>query len=249
MLELYRWEPNANSLKVMICLLEKGLKFNDHYVDILEFEQYARAFLELNPAGQVPVLVHEGEALAESTLICEFLEEAFPKTRLSPSTPRGWYELQAWGKFVDYNLAPSVSTLGWHMVMAPLVPQRDVQDIPVPERRAAWQSAFTGGGGEEQLSDSRRKVELALDRIENMLAASGWLMGTAYSLADIEAFSMAATLTRLLPDLANPQRYPRVADWLGRIEARGAVAEALSMRRSELAPDLYAPGPEHSRWG
>ena len=35
MIELYHWEPNADSLKMMIALKEKGLDFTSHYVDLL----------------------------------------------------------------------------------------------------------------------------------------------------------------------------------------------------------------------
>jgi glutathione S-transferase len=147
-----------------------------------------------------------------------------------------------------------VSTLGWNDVMAPKMAERDqkklqqaVAAIPVLERRAAWEAAIGGGYGEEQLENSRRKIGLAVDRIEATLGETDWLLGNDYSIIDIDAFTLVRTLPQLLPDQVNGDRTPRIMSWLERIEARPAVQETLAMRRVE--EDLYAPGPEHSRWG
>ncbi|MEJ2761574.1 MAG: glutathione S-transferase family protein [Gammaproteobacteria bacterium] len=254
MLELYHWEPNAESAKVMLCLKEKGVEFKSHYVNILELEQYSKDFLAINPAGQVPVLVHDGKILTDSTLITEYIEEAFPEPVLAPHDGKGWYETLCWGKYVEYNLDTSVSTLGWHQVMAPKMAGQDqdklrkkVAAIPVPERKAAWEAAVSGGYGEEQLENSRRKIGLAVKRIEETLAGSAWLMGNAYTIVDIDAFSLLCTLPRLLPDTVNAGDTPGIMAWLQRINERPAVQETLAMRKT--GENAYAPGPEHSRWG
>lgn len=254
MLELYHWEPNAESAKVMLCLKEKGVDFESRYVDILDLEQYSKDFLAVNPAGQVPVLVHDGRVLTDSTLITEYIEEAFPQPVLAPHDGRGWYETLCWGKYVEYNLDTSVSTLGWHYVMPPLMQQRDqkklqaaVEQIPVPERQAAWNAALEYAYPEDQLENSRRKIGLAVKRLEDTLAESDWLLGDTYSIIDIDAFCLVCTLPRLLPDLVNDEAAPRTTAWLQRINERPAVKETLAMRR--LKEDVYAPGPEHSRWG
>jgi glutathione S-transferase len=68
MLHLYHAEPVANSMKSLLCLREKGLDFASHYVDLLRFEQRGEDFVKLNPNGQVPVLVHDGAVITESTV-------------------------------------------------------------------------------------------------------------------------------------------------------------------------------------
>lgn len=256
MLELYHWEPNANSAKVMICLAEKGLEFTSHYVDILELEQYLPGFLAVNPSGQVPVLIHDGEVISESSLILEYLVEAFPVQRLSPVDPKGWYDVQCWGKYVDYNLGPSVSTLGWHEAMVPIMKKRDqkelgqaVDRIPIWERKTAWMTAMGDSYPREQLDNSRRKIELAVKRIEETLGKSMYLLGPDYSIADIGAFALSCTLPRLLPSVVNTKNTPKMMEWLERISARPAVKKALAMRGKAGDQDVYAPGPEHSRWG
>lgn len=44
-------------------------------------------FLEINPTGKVPALVHGGRALGESSIINEYLEEVFPEQPLWPTDP------------------------------------------------------------------------------------------------------------------------------------------------------------------
>jgi glutathione S-transferase len=255
-LKLYHWEPVTECAKVMICLHELGLEFGSEYVDILEFKQFSKKFLGMNPGGQVPVLVYGKEAISESTLINEFLTEAFPGKNLAPTDPKGWYETQCWGKYLDYNLGPSVATLGWHATMMPLMKARDAKKlqksigkIPVRERQAAWAAAVGDAYTPEQLADSRRKIELAMKRIESTLAGSAWLMGEDYSIIDINAFALASTLPRLTPEIVNQKATPHTMKWLDRIAARPAVKQALAMRSMTEPQDIYAPGPEHSRWG
>lgn len=255
-LALYHWEPVTDCAKVMICLREMGLDFASEYVDILEFRQYAPEFLSLNPAGQVPVLVYGKDFLSESTLINEFLCESHPDRKLAPMDPKGWYETQCWGKYLDFNLATSVATLGWQATMVPVMRRRDqeplrkaVERIPIKERQAAWAAAIAGSPAPEQLADSRRKIELAAKRIESTLAASPWLHRGQYSIVDIGGYALSATLPRLVPDIVNPKSTPRMLEWLERIGNRPAVREVMAMRKLAEPRDVYAPGPEHSRWG
>jgi len=110
MLELFHWEPVGHSARVLICLEEIGADYRSRYVDALNFEHFSGDFLKLNPQGLLPVLVADGAALSESSLINEFLAESFPEAKLKPADPAGAYNAQVWSKFVDYNLASSLAT-------------------------------------------------------------------------------------------------------------------------------------------
>ena len=68
----------ANSLKSMIPLKEKGLAYESVYVDLHKFEQHSDWFVAINPEGQVPVLDHDGTIITHTTVINEYLEDAFP---------------------------------------------------------------------------------------------------------------------------------------------------------------------------
>ncbi len=114
MLELYHYEPYANSMKNMIALYEKGITFTSRYVDILKFEQHEDWFIALNPSGQVPILVHDGMVIVESTVINEYLEDVFPLVPLRPADFYLRQRMRVISKWTDEVLMPSVSMLGWH---------------------------------------------------------------------------------------------------------------------------------------
>src|SRR5215813_14106303 len=78
MLTLYHWEPNANSGKPILTLKEKGVPFESHYLDLLNFDQHNPEYLKINPNGTIPAMVHDDLMLYESTAIMEYVDEAFP---------------------------------------------------------------------------------------------------------------------------------------------------------------------------
>ena len=236
MLELYHAEPVANSMKVLICLKEKGIEFVSHYVDLLRFEQHEPEFVELNPNGQVPVLVHEGTVITESTVINEYLEDVFPEPRLRPRDPVSRARMRIWSKFVDEYFCPALSMIGWHILVRRIAKALDKDElervldrIPLKEQRDKWATVAGDSFTEEQLADSRRKCRVSVERMDAILARQKWLACAEYSLADLNTYSMAAGLPRMMPDVLNEQNGPHVLDWLSRMNARPAVQAALEM--------------------
>jgi glutathione S-transferase len=59
----------------------------------------------------VPVLVHDGFVVPESTVICEYLEEAFPDQPLYPASARARAQVRFWTKAVDEELHPACSAI------------------------------------------------------------------------------------------------------------------------------------------
>jgi GST-like protein len=254
-LDLYHWEPTTNSGELLICLEEKGIGFASHYIDLLAFEQHQPPFLALNPRGEVPVLVHGGRVLTETTLILEYLDAAFPEVSLVPEAPAERYRMRLWTKLANDYFAPALTLLGWHLRMAPRMKGQDhtailarVAHLPA-DRQVVWRAALDDAHTEDQLTRARQHLDIVARRLEEALATDEWLAGSRYSLADIAIFPLASALQWLLPDVASFASRPRVAQWLRRIKERPAVQGALAMGRSARPEELFAPGPELGRWG
>ncbi len=67
--ELYHNALSLCSMKARFCLTELGIDYVGHHVHLIEtgaYETLSRDFLRVNPAGTVPVLVHEGHPVYES---------------------------------------------------------------------------------------------------------------------------------------------------------------------------------------
>lgn len=262
MLELYHWEPNGSALKPLIAMFEKELGFRSHYVDVLSFAQYSPEFLatdretRLPLEGEGPVLIHDGHQITESFFITEYLEDAFPEVSLRPAEPFLQAKILAWGRFINEVLMPAVSTLGCHAYFAQQLKGRDpatlmpnLDRIPTRYLRDGWRSALTHSYSADLIDDSRRKVVLAVGRLESALSGAAWLVGNTYSLSDIDAFAICNSLPALLPDLVSASATPNFWQWLTRIRTRAAVREALALSRTGRPELAFAPGPEHSRWG
>jgi glutathione S-transferase len=236
MLELYHAEPVANSMKPLICLKEKGLDFVSHYVDLLRFEQHSPEFVKINPNGQVPVLVHNGAVITESTVINEYLEDVFPEVRLRPADPVARARMRVWSKFVDEYFCPALSMIGWHIMVRRIARAIDkgefeklLERIPLPEQREKWATVAGESFTEAQLADSRRRCGLSIQRMEAILAEHQWIAGPEYSLADVNSYSMVAGIPRLMPEHMNEKDTPRACEWLRRMDDRPAVKAALAM--------------------
>lgn len=98
MLTLYHYGPSVSSAKVRVILAEKQMRWESKTVDLAKGEQFSPFYLALNPAGVVPTLLHDGRTVRESLVICEYLEEAFPRLALAPVNPVIRARMRVWCK-------------------------------------------------------------------------------------------------------------------------------------------------------
>jgi glutathione S-transferase len=240
MLELYHYEPSANSMKPMLCLKEKGIAFESRYVDLHRFEQHSPEFVRINPNGQVPALIHDGAIITESTVINEYIEDVFPQVPLRPKDPVARARMRVWSKFVDEYFCPALSMHGWNRLVPGIVERLKsgefdqlLERIPLKEQRDKWRTAATRSFTPEQLEDSRRKMGVSVEKMERILECTRWLACDEYSLADVNTYSIAAGVPRFFPELMNEKISPRAMDWLHRMNERPAVKAALGMARMQ----------------
>ncbi len=240
--ELFHWEPNANSGKPMLTLAEKGVSYTSHYLDLLNFDQHKPEYLKINPQGTIPAMLHNGKVLTESTAIMEYVDEAFDGPSLMPASAVDRWRVRWWMKFIDQWLAPSVSMMGWNWFVGPSVRDRDPQEleaaierIPLPERRVAWRKAIYGQFSEQELAASQHRVEIGITMLEAALTKHQWLGSDEYSLADINGFNLGFALPMSQAALANDEKTPRLMEWLRKIYERPATQETWAKGRTLLA--------------
>ncbi|KAI9815774.1 MAG: hypothetical protein M1827_002170 [Pycnora praestabilis] len=87
-------------------LEEKGIPYQ--YIEVNPYHK-PDSLLKLNPRGLVPTLQYDSKPLYESTVICEFLEDAFPdhSPKLLPSDPYEKARLRIWTDFVTSRIIPA----------------------------------------------------------------------------------------------------------------------------------------------
>lgn len=236
MFELFHAEPASNSLKVLLCLKEKGIEFKSRPVNIQNFEQHSDWFLKINPDGQVPALVHDGEVITESTVINEYLDQVVPEVPLRPESALECARMRQFTKYVDEYFRPALSHIGWQMMIHTITDKLSEEEfeakiarIPREEKRIKWRTAAAQGYTPEQMAAWKRTLVEGVMKAEAALAKGPWLAGEHFSLADIAFFAMAASVPKRFGDIMNAEIAPRAMDWHTRMHARPGVQAALAV--------------------
>ncbi|KAJ4300776.1 hypothetical protein N0V90_002864 [Kalmusia sp. IMI 367209] len=92
--------------RVWIALEEKKIQYQ--YIEVNPYHK-PKSLLDLNPRGLVPTLQYQNKPLYESTVLCEFLEEAYPDhtPHLRPEDPYDRARTRIWTDFVTSRIIPS----------------------------------------------------------------------------------------------------------------------------------------------
>jgi glutathione S-transferase len=258
MLELYHHGSSVCAAKVRLALAEKGVSVDRyHYVDILKGEQFSDAYRQINPNSVVPSMVHDGRIINESTLICEYADQAFDGPALRPPGAYDRYRVGLWTKAVDEVLHPACSEVTYvschrHIILKlppdeleayfESTPARTVKGNWRERKRALVMQGFDAPGVELHFDVYDRH----LAKMEATLENGPWLAGEALTLADI---ALAPYLLRLdmlgMTGFWEAGRLPRVADWYARMRARPSFGPALvEWCPPELARDFATYGAE-----
>jgi glutathione S-transferase len=227
MLQLYKFGNSICTQKVFITLAEKNIPYDPINVDLFKNEQYKPDYLKLNPKGVVPTLIHDGNVIVESTLICEYLDEVFPSPRLIPESPLQQTRMRLWSKSVDEVLFAATRELSFSAMFREKLKnmteeQRETRfkNVGDPDRRARYVSCFELGIDSPYVLQGIAAFEKAFKTMETELSSGGpWLLGSELSLADINLMPFVARLEYLtLLDIWIENR-PHVGKWWRRVES------------------------------
>ena len=138
MLELYHGYTSVCAQKARLTLAEKGLEWKSHVLN-LNGDQLDPAYLELNPNGVVPTLVHDGNVLIESTVIMHYLDDTFPTPPLMPRDPRDRARAHLFKKLMDEYIHPACIVFTFATAnRGPLaVLSQEQRDLPARKNAAA----------------------------------------------------------------------------------------------------------------
>jgi glutathione S-transferase len=233
MIELHHAWASSASRRVRLFLAEKGVPYVGRLVKIGAFEHHTPEYLKLNPGGVIPALVHDGRAIAESGVICEYLDEVFPEPPLRPADPYERAQMRLWVKFADDTCLPNLIVHNWSQHLQPIAQKWSDQEleqrlarIPTRQRREFWHRIARKPFTDLEKREALDALTGALDRVEKALANGPWLTGKTYSLADIAVVPFVRRIEELAPDALAAARRPKTADWWARIRARPAYAQA-----------------------
>ncbi|MES2101394.1 MAG: glutathione S-transferase N-terminal domain-containing protein [Pseudomonadota bacterium] len=210
-LQLYS-RPTPNGVKVSIMLEETGLPYEPHLVRFDTDDQLSPEFLSLNPNNKIPAILDpngpDGAPLAlfESGAILVYLAE---KTgQLIPQNAAGRYEAIQWLMLQMGGIGPMFGQLGFFNKFA----GKDYEDKRPRDRYVA---------------ESKRLLNV----LDQRLADRAWILGDAYSIADIAALPWVNNLIGFYEagELVGIENFRHVTRALQTFKARPAVVRGLGI--------------------
>ena len=232
---LYHSSTSVCAIKVRLTLSEKGLEYDHRLLSLQDSEQKAPDYMKLNPNGVVPTLVHDGKVVIESSIICQYLDEAFPELPLMPNDPHARARMRLWMKKVDDGMHPAVNTLTFAtanrkalLAKTPKELQAYYDAKPDPVHREKLRQLVEGGLEAPVVIDAVKLYDKRLDELEEALGDAPFLAGEDWSLADAAVTPYINRLDMIGLDRMWEGARPRLADWFARIKSRKSYGEALN---------------------
>ena len=211
MIHLYSL-ATPNGQKVSVALEELRLVYTPHTINILKGEQFTPDFVALNPNSKIPVLVDEEGpngstvTIVESGAILLYLAE---KTGgLLSTDPVLRMETIQWLFFQMANIGPMFGQFGHFFKYAK---DRCLDPYPL----------------ERYTTEAKRLLTL----LDSRLANRSWVVGEAYSIADIAIFPWVECLGQFYSagEQLQLSEYSNVQEWLKRCLARPAVQRGMTV--------------------
>lgn len=193
-----------NPRVVLMYLAETGVAVERRFVDIMTAENRQPDFCAKSPLGHTPLLeLDDGQCIAESIAICEYLDETLGGHALLGATAEERGRTRMLVRIVD-QLVVVPMTAGF----------RGAEGLPMFQSRLLCLP--------DAAADLKRLAADGLAQLDRIVGAGPWLAGERFSLADILLYSFvefgAMVGQPLDPALTN------LAAWRDRVAARPSAA-------------------------
>lgn len=171
-------------------------------------------FLACSPFKKMPAFSDGEFKISDSTAIIAYLEAKYPEPALVPSDPEGRARVTWFEEFADTILVSTLGTIFFNRIVMP---------------------KFMGQEGDSAAADKAETEAMPpiLDYLENVIHASGFLVGDHFSLADIAVASpfVNAAHAGVVPDAG---KYPKITAFIAAIHARPSMGDWIRRERKML---------------
>lgn len=195
---LYDTKTAPTPRRVRIFLAEKGIEVPTKQIDLQKGENLSPEMRAKNPLGKIPVLeLDDGTCISESDAICTYFEALHPEPPLMGSTALEKAQIMQWNRQVEFGLFMQVGMCFQHSTGY----FKDRMN-PVPEF------------GKEAGINAAKFLKL----LEKRLAASEYIAGDSFTIADITALC-AIDFARVVDIRIKPE-YTALTAWYERVSKR-----------------------------
>ncbi|KAG5674799.1 hypothetical protein PVAND_004747 [Polypedilum vanderplanki] len=196
-LTLYYAPPSPPSRTVLLTLMNLGLDYESKLINTMASEHKTEEFLQLNPQGTIPVVVHDDFVMNESRAICAYLVNALaPNHSLYPEDPKLRF-------IIDQRMFYDASsfTASLYTALTPIM--RKGQTVIQPEHKD--------------------KIISCLQTLEGFLEGFEWFSTTENPcIADLSILASFSTIYHAGLDIAD---FPNIAAWYERCSSLAGFEE------------------------
>ncbi len=202
------------SRKVRITLAERKLDYQPVVENVWKRRE---EFLELNPLGQVPVLVDLNQkVISDSTVICEYIDEAYSDHSLIGEDILQRAETRRLVAGFDDRFNKDVT----HKLVFEKTLKRHFGQ---------------GGPNSTIIREGSASLDKYLDYFSWLIERRHWLAGDEFSLADITAAAHLSCIDYV--GHLDWEKYPDIKEWYGRIKSRPSMRPLLF----DIVPGITPP--------
>lgn len=187
-MKLYTFHLSGHSHRVRLFLSLLGVPYEEVEVDLAAGAHKRPDFLKLNPFGQVPVLEDGDVVIADSNAILVYLAKKYGRKDWLPEDPAAAASVQRWLSVAAGQLAHGPAQA--RLITLFKAPYRAEEVIP--------------------------RAHDILRLIDDQLAATRFICGTAPTIADVALYSYVVRAPEGNVDLSN---YAHIRRWLAAVEA------------------------------
>lgn len=186
--------------KVRLVLLEKGIS---HEEEANHFPSQDSSFLQRSPMGKAPFLETEHGLLCESSVICEYLEDAFPDKPLMPRDAFGRAKLREFLQVLELH-------------------------IELVARRLYGEALFGGKTSDEAKKEVVRDLEKGVRALKSLAKFSPYVLGSEFTLADCAAglhFPIVSMVTKSVLGHDCLESIPEIGAYMQLVSERPAFKQ------------------------
>ncbi len=175
--------------------------------------------------------MHDGVPIVDSSVIIEYLDEAFPEPRLSPTDAKARAGMRAWMRYFEEVPTQAIRVPTFNALLVARLKEMSEEEFEsltaaMPLRRQFYRRIDLEGGGfdERDTEDARQRLRSALEKVNEAVQECRWICGRQFTLADM---TLMPTVVRL-EDLGMASIWddlPGLAAWYGRLQQRPSFAK------------------------
>lgn len=228
-LHLYHGGISNCSMRVRMTLIEKGLDWTSHHIDLKKKENISDDYFGINPNGLVPTLVHDGVVHIESNDIIDYLDETFPEPSLRVQENEA--EMLEWLRLAGSIHVPAVKPYVYATVIAKKLKktaeeQAKYDALQTNDELKEFHSKHKGSSqfSDEDIAKAEAILAECHGKVEAALEGRDWIMGDKFTLADISWIP----LYHVLVGCGYPyENYPNIQRWAAAFQDKESFREGV----------------------